>query len=93
MKKKETHVWDPNIAMFSFSTESSPASGCTVKRRKCVVDDPIEYLDMSLLNVWNVEDLAKSGKLLRKPPITCVFRDEHEMRRVYSMIYDVFRCK
>lgn len=92
--KKETHQWDPDGIFLPISSETTPSSGCSIKRhRKCIVDDPIGYLNLDFLNVWSVEDMSKSGKLLRKPPIKCEFQDEHEMRRVYSMIYDVFRCK
>lgn len=42
---------------------------------------------------WTVSDLAKAGCLLASPPIHTRFHDEQEMRRVYSLIYDVFRCK
>lgn len=86
-------MWDPEGLFFSISTTTSPASGFSIKRRKCIADDPLTYLDLSVLNEWSLEDLTKAGKLLRKPPIACEFSDEHEMRRIYSMIYDVFRCK
>lgn len=72
---------------------ASPASGLSFRRKKCVVDDPMEFLDLNELTTWSLYDLATAAKLLRKPPIACAFCDEHEMRRVYSMIYDVFRCK
>lgn len=75
------------------SPMSSPGSGFSFKRKKCVADYVESFLDMNTLHNWSLEDLAKAGKLLRKPPIQCIFLDEHEMRRVYSMIYDVFRCK
>lgn len=42
---------------------------------------------------WTVSDIAKAGCLLTAPPITTSFDDEQEMRRVYTLIYDVFRCK
>ncbi|KAL3278493.1 hypothetical protein HHI36_013812 [Cryptolaemus montrouzieri] len=42
---------------------------------------------------WTVSDLAKAGCLLHSPPIGTVFEDEQEMRRVYTLIYDVFRYK
>lgn len=72
---------------------SSPGSGFSFKRKKCVADNVETFLDMNTLHNWSLEDLTKAGKLLRKPPIQCKFLDEHEMRRVYSMIYDVFRCE
>lgn len=42
---------------------------------------------------WTVGDIAKAGCLLSLPPISTCFEDEQEMRRVYTLIYDVFRCK
>lgn len=42
---------------------------------------------------WTVWDLAKAGSLLSNPPKNVIFEDEQEMRVVYSLIYDVYRCK
>lgn len=42
---------------------------------------------------WTVWDLAKAGTLLSDPPGSVTFEDEQEMRVVYTLIYDVFRCK
>lgn len=42
---------------------------------------------------WTVGDLAKAGSLLHVPQIGANFDDEQEMRRVYTLIYDVFRYK
>lgn len=75
------------------SPMSTPASGHSWKRKKCIVDDPMDFVDAEMLSAWNLNDLTAAGKLLRKPPLPCHFDDEHEMRRVYSMIYDVYRCK
>lgn len=62
-------------------------------RRRCVLDDPLSFLNTEFLNKWKLDDLIKAAKLLRRPVIATKFENEHEMRRVYSMIYDVFRCK
>ena len=48
---------------------------------------------MEEYNDWCLEDIAKAAKLLKRPPTPVEFNDEYEMRKVYSMIYDVFRCK
>lgn len=72
---------------------STPASGSSSKRKKCIVDDPSDFVDNNLSTIWSLRDLTMAGKLLRKPPLPCSFSDEHETRRVYSMIYDVYRCK
>uniref|UniRef100_A0AAR5PJ68 SAM-dependent MTase RsmB/NOP-type domain-containing protein n=1 Tax=Dendroctonus ponderosae TaxID=77166 RepID=A0AAR5PJ68_DENPD len=42
---------------------------------------------------WTVGDISKAGCLLTIPPQHVDFDDEQEMRRVYSLIYDVFRYK
>ncbi|XP_072390676.1 uncharacterized protein [Diabrotica undecimpunctata] len=42
---------------------------------------------------WTVSDIAKAGCLLSQPPLQTDFEDEQEMRRVYTLIYDVFRYK
>ncbi|XP_057669739.1 uncharacterized protein LOC130901991 isoform X1 [Diorhabda carinulata] len=42
---------------------------------------------------WTVSDIAKAGCLLSCPPLKTNFEDEQEMRRVYTLIYDVFRYK
>lgn len=89
--KKIKQQWDPDLAIIS--PLSTPASGLSLKRKKCVVDDPMDFVSADMLSAWNLNDLTNAGKLLRKPPLSCHFSDEHEMRRVYSMIYDVYRCK
>lgn len=43
--------------------------------------------------IWDLTGFAKAGKLLKVPPMEAEFYDEYEMRKVYSLIYDVFRCK
>lgn len=43
--------------------------------------------------MWDLSEFAKAGKLLKTPPMDVEFYDEYEMRKVYSLIYDVFRCK
>lgn len=47
---------------------------------------------LSMDTTWTVSDIAKAGHLLTVPPRPLCFEDEEEMRRVYSLIYDVFRC-
>lgn len=91
MAKKIKQPWDPDMLLVS--PLSTPASGISFKRKKCIVDDPMDYVDFDMLSTWNLNDLTAAGKLLRKPPLPCHFDDEHVMRRVYSMIYDVYRCK
>lgn len=42
---------------------------------------------------WTVGDIAKAARLLSTPPLKTTFEDEQEMRRVYTLIYDTFRCE
>ncbi|XP_049865482.1 uncharacterized protein LOC126366416 [Pectinophora gossypiella] len=42
---------------------------------------------------WDIMQVLKAARLLFKPPMSVDFRDEQEMRSVYSIIYDVFRYK
>ncbi|ALC43980.1 maker702, partial [Drosophila busckii] len=42
---------------------------------------------------WQLPTIANAAKLLRKPPLSVNFQNEHEMRLAYSLIYDVFRYK
>lgn len=90
--KKIKQQWDPDHQII-ISPLSTPASGSLTKRKRCIVDDPMDFVDVNRLSSWNLHDLTAAGKLLRRPPLPCQFDDEHEMRRVYSMIYDVYRCK
>lgn len=42
---------------------------------------------------WNSLDIAKAGMLLGPNSHKVFFHDEDEMRRVFTLLYDVFRCK
>lgn len=96
---KEKRLWDPEV--FSFSVQSTPTGSDVALRiqRRCRHDNPMDFLNPDFLHVWQMDDLIKAAHLLRpkclEPPDVekCGFADEHEMRRVYSMIYDVFRCE
>uniref|UniRef100_A0A182PJE2 HECT domain-containing protein n=1 Tax=Anopheles epiroticus TaxID=199890 RepID=A0A182PJE2_9DIPT len=80
------------------SPMTSPASGDSStpsfrrRRRLCILDNPIDFCDIAAYNQWRLEDIVRAGKLLHKPPLPVSFDDEYEMRKVYSMIYDVYRC-
>lgn len=91
-RRDEKPKWDP-IEDFQRITSSSPNGRMQAIRKRCYRDHPIEYIDVNVLGNWSMLHIANSGKLLRKPPIYVDFKDEHEMRKVYSLIYDVFRCK
>ncbi|XP_018334354.1 uncharacterized protein LOC108743309 isoform X2 [Agrilus planipennis] len=42
---------------------------------------------------WTLTDIAKASYLLSIPPKQTQFDDDQEMRRVYTLIYDVYRHK
>nr|XP_015839700.1 PREDICTED: uncharacterized protein LOC659893 isoform X3 [Tribolium castaneum] len=67
-------------------TECSPPIRNTIekRRRKEAGPGPI---------TWTVSDISKAACILAQPPAPTTFDDEQEMRRVYTLIYDVFRHK
>lgn len=94
---EEKSQWDPkfayeNLLSMSVRGGASPLQ-FSAERQRCIPDDPCSFLSTEDLNLWNLEDIAKAGKKLRVPPLPCEFEDEQEMRRVYSLIYDVYRCE
>lgn len=42
---------------------------------------------------WNLDDLSKAIKLLRQVPVDQIFSNEFDMRRIFAMVYDVYRRK
>ncbi|XP_055592929.1 uncharacterized protein LOC129744438 [Uranotaenia lowii] len=96
---KETIAWESKAkSVDEMSPFASPAPGADLaairrKRRRCYLDDPIDFCNIDEYNQWRLEDIARAGKLLRRPPLGVTFNDELEMRKVFSMIYDVFRFK
>lgn len=96
--KRDRIIWDP-VTDARISPHDSPCDLQSVldvqhKKRICPIGDgSLDFALIDEVNLWGLEDYAKAGKLLHKPPIHVDFIDEHEMRKVYSLIYDVFRCK
>ncbi|XP_038114082.1 uncharacterized protein LOC6032410 isoform X2 [Culex quinquefasciatus] len=98
MDLKETTIWESKAkSIDEVSPFSSPSPGDSAafrrKRRRCFPDNPIDFCNIEEYNQWRLEDIARAGMLLGKPPRDVSFDDEFEMRKVYSMIYDVFRFK
>lgn len=89
---REVKLWDDGFDFANISSKTRPTS-LSIDRVRCHIDDPIKFINTAALGVWDLSDIAKAGRLLRRPKIPCEFENEHEMRRVYSLIYDVFRCK
>ncbi|XP_019548610.3 uncharacterized protein LOC109418830 isoform X1 [Aedes albopictus] len=96
---KETTLWESKAkSVEEVSPFSSPSPGGDMaayrrKRRRCFLDNPIDFCNIDEYNQWRLEDIARAGRLLKKPPLEVSFDDEFEMRKVFSMIYDVFRFK
>ncbi|KAL9704172.1 hypothetical protein quinque_007690 [Culex quinquefasciatus] len=98
MDLKETTIWESKAkSIDEVSPFSSPSPGDSAafrrKRRRCFPDNPIDFCNIEEYNQWRLEDIARAGMLLGKPPRDVSFDDEFEMRKVYSMIYDVFRSR
>lgn len=98
--KPDKIIWDPEADEYRISPHGSPGDLQSIldiqadRPRVCPrVDEGIEFTRIEEVNLWGLEDYAKAGKLLHRPPMPVVFIDEHEMKKVFSLIYDVFRCK
>lgn len=91
-RKSERPIFDPSFVIEKFSPSATP-SGRFEARQRCAQDHPIAFIDANVLGNWSLENITKAAKLLGQPPLPVKFGDEHEMRRVYSLIYDVFRCE
>ena len=89
----EELVWDPSaddtiIPYSSTSPTQNPPD--IVKKPLC---NQVHDMKVPSEILWNLKDFANAGKLMQKPPSRVIFYDEYEMRKVYSLVYDVFRCK
>lgn len=42
---------------------------------------------------WRVNDILLAARVLQTVPDRPAYSDEAEMRRVFGLVYDVFRCK
>lgn len=78
----------------AYSPISPNADRSVIKPLGCCADEfrlSVSHENSNVL--WNLSEFAKAGKLLKNPPMDVNFCDEYEMRKVYSLMYDVFRCK
>ncbi|XP_073836278.1 uncharacterized protein isoform X3 [Musca autumnalis] len=91
MRHKEKPIFDSSHIQ-RFSPASSPSNGILDEhRKKC--HQIIVKSNIKVNIIWTLEDITKAAKLLKKPPQNVEFSNEYEMRKVYSLIYDVFRYK
>lgn len=85
--------WDPDFQTL-VSPLSTPTSNASTKRKKCFIDNPANFIDTNIPIIWGLKDLVMASNLMNGDTAkVCSFSDEYETRRVYSMVYDVFRCK
>ncbi|XP_044729702.1 putative methyltransferase NSUN7 [Chrysoperla carnea] len=63
------------------------------KPQKCRIESETLITKKSGQVDWNVSDIIKAGGLLAVPSIDVQFEHEQEMRRVFSLVYDVLRYK
>lgn len=42
---------------------------------------------------WNLEEITKATMLLRHTPINQIFLNEFDMRKIFCLVYDVYRRK
>lgn len=86
-------IWDPltdySIIPFS-STSPTQNPPDIIKKPFC---NQVHDMKVPSEILWNLKDFSNAGKLMQKTPSPVRFYDEYEMRKVYSLIYDVFRCK
>ncbi|XP_053954013.1 uncharacterized protein LOC128860477 [Anastrepha ludens] len=93
--RKDTHTFNHLAFVLNLSPvispNISPNGMYQVVKKKCSQIRGKSLKDKS--KFWNLSTIANAAKLLARPPKPLQFENEHEMRKVYSLIYDVFRYK
>lgn len=90
IRKKEKPIFDSSHIQ-RFSPATSP-SNCTPNEiKKC--GRIFLKTNKKVCVTWTLDNICKAAQLLKKPPENVEFSNEHDMRKVYSLVYDVFRCK
>lgn len=91
IRHKEKPIFDATHIQH-FSPASSPCNNLLEEhKKKC--QHALSKRKTKVSIVWTLDDITNAAKLLKKPPGKVRFSNEYEMRKVYSLIYDVFRCK
>lgn len=91
IRQKEKPVFD-STHIQRFSPASSPTN-YMISENKIKCRKHIAKYFKNVKVCWTLDNICKAAQLLKNPPETVAFSNEHDMRRVYSLIYDVFRCK
>lgn len=87
--KKNEWEWEPKRYGYSFKAKPSQQEGLKGKSSTNVDGSMIE---MCIEPGWRLNDILLAAKVLRKAQPPPVYSDEAEMRRVFGLVYDVFRC-
>ncbi|KAM7356317.1 putative methyltransferase NSUN7 [Cochliomyia hominivorax] len=90
IRKMEKPTFD-STHIQRFSPATSPSNCILNIINKC---ERIYIQTNKKVNVcWTLDNICKAAQLLKNPSENIVFTNEHDMRIVYSLIYDVFRYK
>ncbi|XP_065361983.1 uncharacterized protein LOC135955560 [Calliphora vicina] len=90
IRQKEKPIFD-STHIQKFSPATSPSNCMTSELKKC---GRIFIKSNKKVNVcWTLDNICKAAQLLKKPSENPIFTNEHDMRKVYSLVYDVFRYK
>lgn len=88
-RKKNEWEWEPKRYGYSFKAKPSQQEG--LKGRSSTIVDG-SMIEMCIEPGWRLNDILLAAKVLRKAQPPPVYSDEAEMRRVFGLVYDVFRC-
>lgn len=88
-RKKNEWEWEPKRYGYSFKAKPSQQKG--LKGRSSTIVDG-SMIEMCIEPGWRLNDILLAAKVLRKAQPPPVYSDEAEMRRVFGLVYDVFRC-
>ncbi|XP_026299628.1 uncharacterized protein LOC413907 isoform X3 [Apis mellifera] len=88
--KKNEWEWEPKRYGYSFKAKPSQQEGLKGKSSTNVDGSMIE---MCIEPGWRLNDILLAAKVLRKTQPPPIYSDEAEMRRVFGLVYDVFRYK
>lgn len=89
-RKKNEWEWEPQRYGYSFKAKPRQQEG--LKGGSSTIVDG-SMIEMCIEPGWRLNDILLAVKVLRKTSPPPVYSDEAEMRRVFGLVYDVFRCK
>lgn len=89
-RKKNEWEWEPQRYGYSFKAKPRQQEG--LKGGSSTIVDG-SMIETCIEPGWRLNDILLAVKVLRKTRPPPVYSDEAEMRRVFGLVYDVFRCK